>query len=221
MTFTMLFFMGLAGSLHCAGMCGGLVVLAVGPGAPRRILATLLYLTGKGSIYVFLGTLSGALGHTIVTIVPLSLGSRVVALAGGLVLLIVGFQSLGLIPGSDLSLGWLGRVSRFAIRLTNEGGLSGKLLLGGATALLPCPMIYGFLAMAAATGSPVWGAAIMLILAVTSAIPLGVCALAGDRVSRLIPFRASLLAGILMIAMAALTLYRGLIAGTAASHMAH
>lgn len=213
MTFTMLFLMGIAGSLHCAGMCGGLAVLAAGSRRSHRLASLSLYLAGKSAIYVFLGALSGALGQAIVSVS----GSRILALAGGLLLLAVGLQSLGVVaefvPGSRR----LGQAARFVIRLAKDGGPSGTLLLGSANALLPCPMVYGFLAMAAATGSPIWGAAAMLALAVTSAVPLAICALAGEGIGRLAPFRVSLLAGILMIAMALLMFYRAL--GPAAFHV--
>ena len=189
----MLLAMGTAGMLHCAGMCGGLAALA-GRG--------LLYTAGRASAYLFLGTLAGALGEAVLRAAPLGAGARVLAVAGGLLLLAAGLEWLGLvrIPG-------LAAPARFAAAIAGlaRGGPAGRLVVGFANGLLPCPMVYAFLAMAAATGSALGGAATLLVLAATSTVPLAFCSLVAGR------FRAARhAAGLLMIVMAALTIYRGL-----------
>jgi sulfite exporter TauE/SafE len=70
--------MGLAGSLHCAGMCGPLAALAAS--GRRAWLEFPLYLIGKASAYIFLGTLVGALGEHLLRAAPLGLGARALAL---------------------------------------------------------------------------------------------------------------------------------------------
>jgi sulfite exporter TauE/SafE len=193
-----LFGMGMAGTLHCAGMCGGLAVLAGGARKPGRFAA---YLAGKSSGYVFIGALAGAAGEAVLRAAPLGLGARALALAAGLLLLAAGLESLGVlrVPGA----GWIARAARPIAQLGGAGA-SGALVMGAANALLPCPMVYASAAMAAATGSPVRGAATMLVLAVTSALPLTLCSVMAGRFLR---FRA--VAAVLMIAMAAVTLHRG------------
>jgi sulfite exporter TauE/SafE len=69
-------------------------------------------------------------------------------------------------------------------------------------------MTYAFLALAAATGSPVEGAATMLVLGVTSALPLALCVLVGHRFTGLRRF--PLLSGLVMLAVGVLVVYRGL-----------
>jgi sulfite exporter TauE/SafE len=203
---TLLFTMGLAGGLHCAGMCGPLALLAaVGHG---RLLSMALYLTGKTSSYVLLGALAGALGETLLRAAPLGLGSRLLALGAGLLLLVVALESLGILRKFPLGLAWLTAASGVLTRLAREGGATGKLLLGSANGLFPCPMTYGFLALAAASGSPIWGAATMLVLGLTSALPLALCALIGYRLTGLRKF--PLLSGSVMLVVGALVLYRGL-----------
>ena len=192
--------MGLAGALHCAGMCGGLALLAGGGRRPARLAA---YLAGKASTYVLIGAVAGAAGQAVLRAAPLGWGTRGLAIAAGLLLLVAGLESLGALrlPG----LGPLAGAARAMAQLAGAGA-GGALVMGAANGLLPCPMVYGFGAMAAMTGSPVWGAATMLVLGVTSALPLAVCSVAGGRLAR---FR--ILAGVLMLAMAALTLHRGFV----------
>jgi len=177
--------MGLAGSLHCAGMCGGLALVA------RRLPA---YLAGKSFTYIFLGALAGALGRFAV---PLT-GARFLAFAAAAMLAAMGLESLGVLRLPQAGAAWLGSV------VANLRGES--LLFGAATGLLPCPMVYAFAAMAAATASPLEGAGVMLVLAVTSAIPLTICALFGRKLT----LRVRYLPGITMLLMAGLSFYRGL-----------
>ena len=57
-----LFSLGLLGSVHCAGMCGGLVIVAAGNARARRALVTrqLQVLAGKAFTYACLGALAAA-----------------------------------------------------------------------------------------------------------------------------------------------------------------
>lgn len=209
-TVSMLVGMGLAGGLHCAGMCGPLALLATAGG--RRIPGLALYLTGKAASYVFLGTLAGALGEALLRAAPFGWGSRILALGAGLLLVAAALDSLGWLGGR------LKAPSLLLTRLARESGLAGKLLLGAANGLLPCPMTYGFLALAAATGSPIGGAATMAILGVTSSLPLAVCALAGHRLAGLRFLRLPPLAALLALAAGCLVLYRGLVGSAPAAH---
>jgi uncharacterized protein len=202
----MLLAMGLAGSLHCAGMCGGLAVLAGGARPRGRFL---LYLAGKASAYVFLGALAGALGQTVLRTAPIGWGSRALAIVAGALLLLAGLETLGV---WRVKAAWLGALPRTVAELA-AGGPSGALLMGAANGLLPCPLVYAFAAAAAVFASPVWGAAAMLVPAVTSALPLALCSLLG---ARLVRFRT--VAALLMLAMAALTLYRGVSLAVAVQH---
>lgn len=188
--------MGITGSLHCAGMCGPLALLAGRRGLP-------LYLVGKTSSYLLLGALAGALGHSMLGI---GAGARVLAIGAGGLLLLTGLHSLGVIRDSMVGVGVLAWAAG-AIRSLAGQGHAGKLVLGTANGFLPCPMTYAFVAMAAATASPIQGAATMLVLGVTTALPLAITALAARRILRRVPF--PLLTGALMLLAAAVTIYRG------------
>jgi uncharacterized protein len=194
----MLAAMAAAGSLHCAGMCGGLAVLAGGVGRPGRFL---LYLAGKAAAYIFLGALAGALGETVLASAPVGWGARALAASAGALLLLTALDFLGILrPDTRRLAGISHAVARLAV-----SGRTGTLLMGAANGLLPCPMVYAFAAMAAMAASPLAGAAVMLVLAAATAVPLALCSVVAGRFSR---FRT--LAALLMLAMAVLTIYRGL-----------
>jgi hypothetical protein len=191
--------------LHCAGMCGGLAALATGSRRPGRLLA---YLAGKTGMYLFLGALAGAAGEVLLKAAPFAAGGRLLAVATGLLLFLAGLDALRLIRLGETAFG-LSTLARPLAQLAGEGA-AGALIIGAANGLLPCPMTLGFLALAAGSGSPVWGAATLLVLAATSAAPLAACGLLGYRLGRWRGFPAQPIAGALMLAMAVLTIYRGL-----------
>jgi sulfite exporter TauE/SafE len=175
-----------SGTVHCAGMCGPLAMLA-----GRRFG---LYLLGKTSTYLFLGALAGALGETVSALA----GPRPLYLGGAALLVVAALDSFGYFR-------WP-LPSRLLAVVAHNGG---ALLLGAANGLVPCPLTMAFITMAASTASPVSGAALMLILSFTSAVPLAACAFAGRRLKR---FPAA--TGLVMIGVAVLMLWRGLAAGS-------
>lgn len=215
-TLWMLAGMGLAGSLHCAGMCGPLAVLAAF--GRRGLLQFPLYLAGKASSYVLLGVLAGTVGAHLVRAAPLGLGARLLAFGGALVLLAASAESLGLLRIPQPAGAWWDGLTGAIRRLATAHGAAGKLLYGAANGLLPCPMTYGFIAVGAASGSAVGGAAAGLVLGLTSAAPLVLCAAAGrpllGRRGRYLRW----LAGAFMIATAGLLVYRGLMPASAHAH---
>lgn len=164
-----IFLAGLAGSLHCVGMCGGFAC-ALGPAHGGR-LATLgrhlIYNLGRVSSYCFLGACAGSLGLLLVgqgaepawTL----LAQRALALIAGLLMLVVGLQFLGILGpwGPRLpALGWLADGLR---SLTRSHGLGAPLALGVLNGLLPCPLVYALLAYAAGSGGPGSGLATMVV----------------------------------------------------------
>ena len=162
------FVASILGSLHCAAMCGGLVG-ALGasgprPGSARRELA---FHAGRGLAYAVFGASAGALGSAVnlagrhaglVDVAGVVAGALVLGagLRGLLVTRGVGVPGLS---GTTWIQRWLGQ------RLA--GGQLGSPavragVLGVSAALLPCGWLYGFVFAAAGTGSPLWGAGVLL-----------------------------------------------------------
>lgn len=163
------FLAGLAGSFHCIGMCGGIVAalsMAAGNGSTRsRTLSLLMYNTGRITTYTLLGVVAGLIGASLSLPAMRSVGVWL-GLAANLMVIVVGAASAcgfswGLNSLESSSARFFAGPLRRAVSGTSSlAFLPVGLLLG----LLPCGMIYGPLAVAAASGSPVRSGLMMLAL---------------------------------------------------------
>ena len=158
---------GLAGSMHCVGMCGGFACILGRDGRGR--LATLarhlLYNLGRVTSYCFMGVCVGYLGLLLVghggDDTWGSLAQRTLALLSGTLMLYIGLQFLGAMPrpaGPLAGFDWLASGLRQLTQSTRPGA---PLALGVLNGFLPCPLIYAFLAQAAGSGGPLSGLLIM------------------------------------------------------------
>lgn len=169
-----LFLTGLAGSLHCVGMCGPILLgfsRVLGAGGRSR-LDFVYYHAGRLWTYGLLGLLAGWAGsklHEGSAVLgwqrPLSVLAAVLVIAGGAV-------ALGWIPGLRLDLSppggclpstsgrsWLGA-------LLNDPRRIARLLLGAVMGLLPCGLVYAALLVAATLPNPLYSAAGMVLFGV-------------------------------------------------------
>ncbi|MEN0020671.1 MAG: sulfite exporter TauE/SafE family protein, partial [Planctomycetota bacterium] len=154
----------LLGSLHCAGMCGGLVLFAVGSDGTfkRRARLHVAYHGGRGLAYIALGIFAGLLGATADLAITSGDGIRTSAIVAGL-----GMITLGLITLAP-SIGLRGVRARLPapIRALIDGihGWAFRLpptaraaSVGILTPMLPCGWLYAFVIVAAGTGSMIFG----------------------------------------------------------------
>ncbi|RMH00917.1 MAG: sulfite exporter TauE/SafE family protein [Planctomycetota bacterium] len=190
----------LLGSLHCAGMCGGLVAFVAGGGGGARAQAA--WHGGRLAAYAALGAASGALGAAI------DLGGSVVGvkeaaatLAGGLMVafgLVVLLRWRGLrLPAPPLPSALRSAFARAFAAVGEMPPVPRAALIGLLTALLPCGWLYAFVVTAAGTGDPLAGALAMTAfwagtLPVLAALGAGVQRLAGS-LGRHLPVAAALL----------------------------
>jgi len=202
---------GLAGSLHCVGMCGIFPLSLAEGGAERNVARQVLYNIGRLNTLVFIGALSGALGATVVGTGPVGAAARGLAVVTGLFMIAVGLEMLGLLTrvtalGAALARATVGRLLAGVIGSRSPAA---PLALGVLNAFLPCHLIYAFAAQAAATASVSGGALTMLAFGlgtVPAMLALGVTrVLARPAVRRYL----STAAGVLVIAFGALTVARG------------
>lgn len=162
------FSIGLAGSGHCLGMCGGIVTaLALSSrdaGAWQRFFFNLLYHLGRIATYAMLGLLAGFASQTgmITALRPhllwLFLIANLFVTALGL-FTAFGIRSFGLsaLDGS----GWVG-LQRLLSRVTGRSSVLAAVPTGLLMGLIPCGMVYGVLISAATNGSMLKGGGMML-----------------------------------------------------------
>lgn len=158
---------GLLGSLHCTGMCGPLAVAGCSKG--RGVDGATGYFAGRIIAYSTIGAVVGHLGKHAFCILPMSAAQAVAvaltalpAAARGLSLLFLRQAPSGVIPLRKKPKKSV--ISTLAALLPRRG-----LGLGLATGILPCGLLITAFAMAAATASPVLGAASMAAFAIGSA----------------------------------------------------
>ena len=167
--YLIVFLAGLAGSMHCIGMCGG---FACGLGADARGRAAslqrhLLYNLGRVVSYCFLGAV---VGHVGLLLVELGVRShwgivlqRALALLSGALMLLVGLQFLGLLRHRRLQAVGAGAdvLVQALRRLVGAPGPAAPLALGVLNGLLPCPLVYAFVAQTATCGGALNGVQLM------------------------------------------------------------
>jgi sulfite exporter TauE/SafE len=161
----LIFLAGLAGSMHCIGMCGG---FACAMGAdPRGRAATLhrhlIYNLGRVTTYCFLGAVVGHLGLLLVGHggegSAASLAQRTLAVISGLLMVFIGLQFFGYFQRlSGRVVGAGGELLAQALRdLAKAPGYGAPLAFGVLNGFLPCPLVYAFAAQAAASGGALSG----------------------------------------------------------------
>jgi len=212
-----------AASVHCVGMCGGLV-LAAGAGANTRrahVGRQALLQTGKASTYVFLGVLAGALGGAVARSPFLTWGGRALAIVSGLALGVAGLMLLGLLGGaSSAVVKVVGPLWERVVKpLVSSRPAGFPLVVGMVMGLLPCPLVYAGLGAAAAAGTPLAGALVMAGVALGTAPALALSAAFGVTLPATWRRGAARFAGVLLLAVAAVTLLRGV--GLHAGHGGH
>jgi sulfite exporter TauE/SafE len=162
------FGLGLASTLHCAGMCGGIAssLLIAGTGGPAPSTSRVLVLTHAGRItaYAAAGILIASIGTPIVGWLDRELAFRVVQWASAVALMWIGLSTAGLLP----PLNGIDRLFQpVASMLAHvSAGMQGRtwssFATGLAWGLMPCAMVYGALFMAMLTGSALLGGLVML-----------------------------------------------------------
>ena len=210
MTYLLVFVGGLAASLHCVGMCGGFP-LALATGRGRNLRRQLLYNLGRVNTLVFIGAVSGGMGQALLAAAPFAAVERGLAIAAGLVMMVIGLEVLGLLPqltgrGAALASATVGRLLGGVIRSESPAA---PLALGVFNAFLPCQLIYAFAASAASTGSAPAGMLTMLAFGlgtVPAMLTLGIARVLARPDVRA---RLSLLAGLLVVAFGVVTMLRG------------
>lgn len=159
--------LGLASTVHCAGMCGAVtasLVLAAGPQSMGRdARAAVLTHAGRISAYAISGAAIGAVGAPAVAWLDLELAFRFVQWAGAVALMWIGLSTAGLLPSlarlDQALLPISERISRAARPL--RGRHAGAYAAGLAWGMMPCAMVYGALFTGMLTGSALGGATVM------------------------------------------------------------
>ncbi|MCS6771245.1 MAG: sulfite exporter TauE/SafE family protein [Kiritimatiellae bacterium] len=173
--------LGVAGSLHCAGMCGPLALaLPRADGLSRRklVFGRLLYNVGRAMTYAALGAVFGGIGHSL----NLAGLQRAVSILCGVLLLL--YASGALLPAVPRGLSvWITRamtpLQQIMVSRLRSGSLGNLFVIGMINGLLPCGLVYIALAGAVATGTSWHGALFMFLFGLGTAPLIFALGLAG------------------------------------------
>ena len=218
----LVFLIGLAGSVHCVGMCGGFVIAITQTDRPgHRLIRHAAYYGGKTFTYAVLGAISGAAGAVVTGL--LRDFQNVVSMILGLILILLGVWLLGWLrlrrgSGAGATGGWL---SRALGRLLQSGSSRSVLGLGLLNGLLPCGLVYAMLATSATTGSMVRGALTMTVFGLATIPALIAVSLTTRFAGVRWRTRINQIAGALVIVLGVLTVLRGIPAVRAVLHGGH
>lgn len=162
-----MFLLGLVGSTHCVGMCGGFVVcLQARARAPVGVAVA--WHLGRLLTYAMLGALLGMVGMA-VRIQWDQAGGRGALLVAGVLMALAGLVMLGLAPQGLVRLGTESALVRRLTSLLQRGTIPASLAVGGFTGLLPCGLLYAALARAVAAETPWQGAVLMAVFGLGTA----------------------------------------------------
>jgi sulfite exporter TauE/SafE len=167
------FLVGLLGSTHCLGMCGGIVsalTFGLKDGIRRKPWSLAPYLlaynSGRIMSYMLAGAIAGALGAQLYGLTPPAQLRWTVKLITGGFMLALGLYLAGWWPGLQHLEKWGGvvwkRVEPLGRRLLPVDHPFKALGFGLVWGWLPCGMVYAALAWAFSSGSAVHGASLML-----------------------------------------------------------
>ncbi len=171
LTLAAAFMIGLLGSTHCIGMCGGIVgALTLGlPESTRRATWRMLpyllaYNSGRLLSYAVAGLIVGLLSHSAGQVFQMRY--PIGGIVGGVFMLALGIYIGGWYPalaGLERLGGKLWRrIEPFGRKLTPVTSLPQALGLGALWGWLPCGLVYSTLAWSAAAASATQSALLML-----------------------------------------------------------
>lgn len=204
------FILGLAGSLHCAGMCGpiALVLPMTGGGFSSYALGRVAYNLGRLAAYCLLGVAFGLAGKSLV----LAGAQRWVSIGAGVVILmsvIVSPQRALTTPPFGI-LAWL---KSGLASLLRRKSIASLLLLGCLNGLLPCGLVYVAGAGATTTGGLLSGVEYMLLFGLGTWPMMLAISLLGKTVRGPLRLKFQKVIPVCLLVMALLLILRGLSLG--------
>lgn len=172
MSLLVAFGLGLLSTLHCWGMCGGIVsALSISVNSDEKFTATkrsiILISLNSGRIisYSIAGMLAGLLSQQITNLLPSNTGHLILRVAAAIILVLIGLHLAGWMPHIRKIESIGNHVWKFIQPLgrrfipVNTAGRA--MLMGMIWGWLPCALVYSVLLWAATSGNVLDGTLIM------------------------------------------------------------
>jgi len=212
--------LGFLSSLHCAQMCGPIVLtysVAANTGAERRSLLGLhlAYNSGRTLTYMLLGAVAGLAGGTVGWVGRLAGVENAAAIAAGIAMVVTGLLLFGV---GQPGLAWRGFalpswLLRPASRLISSRSIGSKLTLGLLMGFLPCGLVYAALMRAIGASNALGGVLVMLAFGLGTSAALVAIGLGSSSATRKVARWGTTVSSITVTAMGAILIARGAAAG--------
>jgi uncharacterized protein len=201
--------LGVAGSSHCAAMCGPLLLAWRQQGSDDRAWTRgALHHGGRIGAYALLGLLAGVAGEVVA-----NRGfAQTLSITAGGVLLLMAAGRMGLRLPRLAGLAASVRPARALFRLRRHQTthpMISAVLAGVTNALLPCGLLYAALTSAAAVADPLRAAQAMAAFGLGTAPPLVAIWWSAGTVSRIVRRRLAALSPVVLIVTGVLLIVRG------------
>ena len=190
------FTLGLFSSVHCLGMCGG-IITALSLGLPETVrqdrlkFVTLVgaYNLGRVFSYAVAGALAGMFGYIFLGLVRHPAGHYGIRILAGVILVLLGLHLAGWLPVLKRIEGAGARIWR-VIRPLGQYFLPvdsppKALLMGCLWGWLPCGLVYSVLLWSATAADPISGSLMMFCFGLGTLPSLITAGLLGDSLQRL------------------------------------
>lgn len=206
--------LGILGTGHCIGMCGPLIIAF--PGRTGKFSAHLFYHLGRICTYVIIGTVMGGIGTGLAEIAARTGGNYLAwaariqvgfSLLAAVFLMVFGLSRLEIMrePGwmalaSPDKIPGYGKILKSTV---SQQGQAKLILVGSMMGFLPCGLSFAAFSRALPAGSALRGAILVFVFALGTIPGLLLLGTGASRLARRYQKHSDILAGLLMIYMAA------------------
>lgn len=207
LTILLAFTTGIAGALHCLGMCTG---IAGGLFARRERTGLTPILTYHGArilTYTALGVAGAAIGRVLVLTGVMGKAQGLLMMLAGLLIVLAGLRLAWKRPLRPVEPG-----GGVAVALPSPPGPRRLLwapAAGVLNGLIPCSLVFSVAVKAAASADPLRAGALMLAFGLGTLPTMAAVSLAGAAIGARTRALVARLAGILVMALGLWTLYQG------------
>ena len=172
-TYTSAFLLGLFSTIHCVGMCGGIIgalslslPMEIRSQKPRMLLFVTTYNLGRIISYSLAGLIAGAIGTSVLSSVGFDQGHAVLRAIGVAMMVAIGLYLAGWLPQlavvEKIGVPVWKKLEPLGRRLLPVASLPKALAYGLIWGWLPCGLVYFVLVWALTAGNAVQGALTML-----------------------------------------------------------